>query len=191
MLRRMNSKNQTAVGVIVTLLGVFWGTLIFYTLHASLPHNPVRLPYENKTAIRMVIPEGWAFFTKSPRDPNHLLFVMDRGQWKSAALSPVAKPSNAFGLNRAVRAQGVEFGLLTQQIGESAWSDCEEDPLRCLSRMDSALHLENVSPGPTLCGTVGIAMREQLPWAWRKSSHVIEMPSMVLKAKVSCDEMDG
>lgn len=184
----MSSISRRRVGSVVAALGAVWFVVLTYVVHAALPANPIDLPFQNRTVIKHFAPEGWAFFTKSPRTPQNTFYVHRNGTWESAHLGPVARPSNAFGLDRSVRAQGVEFGLLAHQINDKAWETCEKRSVgACLDEAPLLGTLQNESPAPTLCGTVGLVSQKPLPWSWRESRDRIEMPFTIAKVNVRCE----
>lgn len=174
------------------LLAVFgcWGVVLAYALQPALPYSPIRLPYQEEVRAQLFLPEGWAFFTKSPREERAHLFERGPGGWRSASLAPIAMPRNVFGLDRAPRAQSVELGLLLTRpdVKAAKWSGpCRQDPMeRCLDGVAPAARFKNPSPRPTLCGQVGIVRQAPVPWAWNLSGRKVVMPSHVLRLEVSC-----
>ena len=115
-----------------------------------------------------------------------LLFEEREGSWKNAILGPHGRPSNLFGLNRASRAQGLEYAILLHQI--DVWEDCGEATQACLDTMAVADTLVNPSPRRTLCGSVGIALQEPVPWAWNQSADSIDMPAKVSRIHIRCSK---
>ncbi len=178
------------LGMITVSLTIIWIVIIAYVAHTSLPANPIELPFENERVVRILAPEGWAFFTRSPREPRRLLFTKSDGEWVSALQSPISQPKNLFGLDRSPRTQGVELGLLLQSINNGAWHKCNGgvSPRACLAKIEITGAVRNETPLSTLCGTVGIALQKPVPWAWRQSIDQIVMPSNVVKLNVSCEE---
>ncbi|MFP2904935.1 SdpA family antimicrobial peptide system protein [Pyxidicoccus sp. 3LFB2] len=177
------------LGLLALGLILGWSTVTVYALHAALPYNPIQLPFEDRINMRLVLPEGWAFFTRDPREDRMLPYVRATdGQWAWASQTPNFQPKNAFGIDRAARAQGVEMGLLMEQAREYARQACEEDPRRCLERASPGKPLRNRSPNPTLCGQVGFVFQRAVPWAWSRTSQgkPIIMPSKVLRLEVEC-----
>ncbi|WP_242592477.1 SdpA family antimicrobial peptide system protein [Corallococcus exiguus] len=177
------------MGLLALGLLLGWSSVAAYALHAALPYNPLQLPFEDRFDIRLVLPEGWAFFTRDPRDERILSYLRTPdGQWLRAARTPNFQPQNSFGIDRAARAQGVEMGLLleaTRQLGRHA---CEEEPLKCLERTPSGQKLRNESPNPTFCGQLGLVFQPAVPWAWSRSNRgkTVAMPSKVLRLDVEC-----
>lgn len=175
------------LGVVALVVCVAWGVVIAYVGNASLPDNPIDLPFEDQKALRRVVPQGWAFFTRNPRESSRRTFVRTDGRWTRVDQNAIVQPKYAFGLDRKPRAQGPEIALLTDRINDDAWQECKDAPRTCLSEASVAATLSNPSPEPTLCGTVGLALQEPLPWAWRESRSDIDMPSQILKLNVTCE----
>lgn len=182
------SARWVGVSVLISMLG--WGGIAVYSVHASLPSNTVRLPFAEQISTRIWAPEGWAFFTRDPREEDVFVFApeaADEGPWRSILLSPHASPSNLFGLDRYSRAQGTEIGLLLYELSAEHWRDCDASPEECLvSYGEAAQELENASPRPSLCGSIGFALQRPVPWAWASAEEEIVMPSRIAKVSVQC-----
>jgi antimicrobial peptide system SdpA family protein len=177
------------LGLLALGLILGWSTVAAYALHPALPYNPIKLPLADRFDVRLVLPEGWAFFTRSPREDRMMPFLRGAdGQWAGASRTPNFQPQNFFGIDRAARAQGVEMGLLLEASRSTARQPCEEEPAVCLARAPVALTLRNGSPRPTLCGPVGFVFQKAVPWAWSRSNQdkKIIMPSQVLRMDVEC-----
>ncbi|WP_353563168.1 SdpA family antimicrobial peptide system protein [Longimonas sp.] len=134
------------------------------------------------------MPQGFAFFTRDPREPRIHLYTSNDGEWKSASLGPYSRPSNFFGLDRKPRTQLTEYALLLHRAGAilGEWDSCETFPGSCLRQVSVADTLENTTPDPTLCGDIGFVRQEPVPWAWSQNKDEIDMPSEVLKLKILC-----
>jgi antimicrobial peptide system SdpA family protein len=163
--------------------------LIAYVVHQQMPTSAFTLPGEERlrTATVTLLPEGWAFFTRTPREPDLLPFTRTAdGTWARALLAPHAEARNGFGLDRASRAQGVEMGLLRGAVREQDFHDCNESVEACLARLRAGAEVRNQSPAPTLCGPVGLALRAPVPWAWTRDGSTTAMPSRVVRLEVRC-----
>ncbi len=185
-------RTDRALGVFVLLVGLVWVTIAGLTLFWRLPLNPVSIdlgkygPVKTVAAgIRGVMPQGWAFFTRSPREPDLFPFVKRGGRWVRASRGPHSHPAHAFGLNRISRSQAIESALLLRPVPATAWQGCRQLPEACLEKLARTLPLANVSPRPTLCGTVGFARQQPIPWAWSRSA--VTMPSRVVRLEVNCE----
>jgi len=177
------------VGAVVVGLSVLWLTFGIYVVHTRMPTTALTLPAESQLKLVMVlfVPEGWAFFTKSPRDDRLLAFVRNAdGEWTDANRGPNAEARNWFGIDRTSRAQGPEIGLLISRVPGKAWQPCAGDPKPCLDSSAVAFTGQSPSPTPTLCGSVGIALQEPLPWAWYGARDQVRLPSRIAKLEIRC-----
>jgi len=175
------------LGAIVVALVAFGVLLAGYVVHAQIPTNAVQLPYEQSlsTSFRLVLPQGWAFFTRSPREPDVVPYRHADGRWQPALRTPNAEPRNLFGLSRRARSQGVEIGLLAGELRGADWRPCADAPTDCLDLAPSVI-VHNASLLPTLCGEVGLVSQQPLPWAWSGAREQTIMPSTVARLEISC-----
>ncbi len=159
-----------------------------YSLHASMPPGPLALPFEDKVQAGLFLPQGWAFFTKTPRTPE--VFVLDLAQGGDRPLYPVKfSHSSPAGLFREARSVGPEVGLLLDRLPATAWSDCDRPVGLCLAERAVAVQptvVKNTSLRRTVCGQVGFAQRQRVPWALRQQAVPRDMPSVVAVADVRC-----
>ncbi|SNX62861.1 antimicrobial peptide system SdpA family protein [Streptomyces sp. TLI_55] len=174
----------------VAAITVVWVIVCLYVAQSFLPHNAISLPGQGSTkkVATVVAPQGWAFFTKSAKDPQYAPYRMTGGGWHSAALTPHSRPSNVFGLDRASRSQGIEVALLLHQKNVR-WTSCEETTsvMACLEHAaPRATATTNPSPAPTLCGRAAVAEMRPVPWAWRDLSPERHTPERVAVWDVRC-----
>ncbi|MCT9928955.1 SdpA family antimicrobial peptide system protein [Planotetraspora sp. A-T 1434] len=180
------------LGWTLVAMVAFWGSLIFYVVDTQLPSNALRLPGQEqlRLSVTAIAPQGWAFFTKSPRDPQIGVWRLSvepsgRKVWLDAKLTPHSELRNVLGFNRRSRAQGVELGILQTAVPRDKWTPCRgADVSACFDRVPSVLTLHNSSPDPIHCGSIGLVQREPLPWAWAGSTTV--MPAKVARIEVTC-----
>ncbi|MCM1974409.1 MULTISPECIES: SdpA family antimicrobial peptide system protein [Streptomyces] len=173
----------------VATVCIAWIIVITYVAQEQLPKNVISLPAQEEVKYTVVnlAPQGWAFFTKSPRDPEIIPFKKAPGDWRPLALTPHASPRNAFGLNRESRAQGVEIAMLLSAAKKDDWRECTDDRQHCLKSFGTpARHVENRSPDPILCGTVGLLQERPTPWAWRDLMPEAHSPERVMVLEVTC-----
>lgn len=164
----------------------FSGGLASWVFLAALDHSPISLP-RSARAIRAVVPEGWKFFTRDPREEH--LFVWTRppaGAWQDRGLGPSASPRHFLGLRRTARAQGAEVALLLTQVPAERWHTCEREISHCLRALPSAPSITNPDANPTVCGEIAFVLRKPVPWAWQRQLEGFTMPSRIAKIRVSC-----
>ncbi|MFC7709937.1 SdpA family antimicrobial peptide system protein [Micromonospora lupini] len=153
----------------------------------SLPPNPLSPPQQDQQKVRLFIPQGWGFFTISPRRAQlSPMRPASGGGWTDAGAGHLAVPADGFGVNRIRRAQGTEMALLLRGVRAGDWTPCSEQPGQCLAAVRPLGRVHNLAARPTLCGPVGFVRQEPLPWAWRASAGRTVMPSSVLRLEVAC-----
>lgn len=159
---------------------------VVYVLHAALPATPFELPFGNPQAFRTVVPEGWGFFTMSPRTPDVMVYgARPDGGWRQLTVGAHEGADSLMGLNRRNRSQGTEVAIVANQLPPERWSACEREPLDCLTALSpQPVRVSNFSNLHSVCGDVGLVMQDVLPWAWRGLP--TEMPSKVVRVVVSC-----
>ncbi|MCH9688132.1 MAG: SdpA family antimicrobial peptide system protein [Deltaproteobacteria bacterium] len=170
----------------------FSALLALYAIDASNPVTAFRLPLQQKRFTKLLFPQGWAFFTRSPHEALHSFFTREAdGGWTSANLPPLAHYSNAFGFIRAPRQQGVESAFLIQAVGEEQWVECRGEPTDCLGQAQLVGTITSESGHPTLCGEVGVVQQMPVPYAWvrgRSLEHYngLKRPMRVARLEVQC-----
>lgn len=131
--------------------------VIFMVSVISIPGTPMgtqKIPTFLNGLATSMIPQGWAFFTKTSQDPVITPYNLSG---ESVSLLPTSRYTNGFGINRKGRAQGVELGLLQQDITDADWEDCTEvSDKDCIRKLNEAplRSIENPSQSPSLCGDV-------------------------------------
>lgn len=169
------------LGALIVLVGILWSIIVVYAGHSRMAHNPVRLPYESAIPVVTLIPQGWKFFTRSPREEHTVAFYRDASGLRPATQQNGAL-SNWLGAGRAPRAQGVELGLLIERITDDAWTQCAGDAASCETA--KVVPVQNILPRPTLCGSIVLQRSAPVPWAWAK--HVSRMPVRIAALEVQC-----
>jgi antimicrobial peptide system SdpA family protein len=174
------------VGAVAVGLAACWLLVGVYVVDAAVPPNVVRLPLEKRIWARVWMPQGWAFFTRNPREERLLLFMKVGGtEWVSLRRGPYFGMSSQLGFSRVARARGIEAGLLQSTLKAHVWQECRDDVHTCLDRFGPPVVLDNPSPVPLLCGEIALALRKPVPWAWTRDFRG-NMPSKVVKLRVRC-----
>lgn len=155
--------------------------LFFQSVVFILPANPLKeFPIFNSYVMYKIFPQGWGFYSKSPRDMTFQIVNLENGEL--AVTWPNNRVENAFGLRRKGRAQGIEGGKIFSKIKKSDWISTKEDPVEILKN-SKAIKIKNDLPNPTVLGDIGIIYQEAVPWNWSREKNVI-MPSKVVRLNV-------
>jgi antimicrobial peptide system SdpA family protein len=185
----MTSDSQfRLLGICFSAVALAATVLFVYGAHGPIPFNPAQLPGEKAIGMSTWFPQGWRFFTRDPQEPGTELYVRSAdGSWIPNEIGPESKASFLFGLDRRPRAQSIELGKLVTSVESDLYQPCDSAPERCLERMTPlAQSLQNRSPHPTLCGDLAIVRRKPVPWAWARSAETLNMPSTVIRIRVTC-----
>lgn len=181
-------EKNVSLGAAALLVFGLYALLFCYTAHAYVPPNPVKLPFEAHAdgVIRQILPQGWGFFTKSPRDEEFYIYRRTAHGWQNAFDGPQATPRNFLGLSRATRAEGGELGLLTMGIDSKAFLTCRTSNRACIERQRRVIKVVNTQPNPFYCGEIALAYRKPVPWLWQYEFKGVSMPVRVLRMNVTC-----
>lgn len=172
---------------IVLILLIFgWGTIIFFSVLASMPYNPISLSYDIKINVQTVLPEGWGFFSKPPREPRIVLFKKDGAHFR-AYNTKVSDYRNLFGIKRNSRAISTEMARIAKGVPKEHWQNCDVLFSDCIKNgMMSPLKIKNTYSAPLLCGIFCIVSQEPVPWAWSKHRQEVVMPSKFILIDIEC-----
>lgn len=141
----------------------------------------------NLRGVQQVLPQGWAFFTKSPRGDFYAAYRFDGGEWETANRGPNAQPRWAFGLNRESRLTEFDVQTALANAADDWWQDCArtDTDTECLA--DSPSHAVTAyGHDLRLCGDVGLVRREAVPWAYREFQKRTDGSS--LRLEITCEE---
>lgn len=170
-------------GVLFLSYILLTGFILMLSIIAAIPETPFSLSAGSKSTIQRIIPQGWGFFSKDPRDPLLNASALD----SNAELDwPNNLPSNLFGLNRFGRAQGVELGSIVAKVNNTSYERCEERNTECYEKIQEFIEIENYHKKPSLCGKWIISNTDPVPWAWGKHSEKINMPTKVVGVDIKC-----
>jgi antimicrobial peptide system SdpA family protein len=163
----------TAGPRLILVLSALWAVVAVYSVHAVLPTNVLELPFEGSLArpANALLPQGWAFFTKSPRDPILTAYEFDaRGRAYRIPEITASDVRNLFGVNRRGRAIGTELALLLDLVPPDQWVECGSTSGDCVAgvRVGDPPRVASPVPGPRLCGEVVLAEESVVPYAYRE-----------------------
>jgi antimicrobial peptide system SdpA family protein len=132
------------------------------------------------------MPQGWAFFTRNPREQALLFYKKENQQWVLVNSSG-GSYNKLFGLSRLSRRQNIEFGGLAAQLNfVKNWVNCDNNlPDACMP--DSINVLYTKFKKPLVFGEYIVRLVEPVPWAWRTVMTEEQRKSRVLKIMVVYD----
>ncbi|HFU7090022.1 TPA: SdpA family antimicrobial peptide system protein [Bacillus cereus] len=185
----MNYKNDnetnslTSLGLVFLIIFVLWVFVLFYSIIVALPSNPFSVNLSSQKIIRQVFPQGWGFYSKSPREET--LNIYNLSNENNPIAWPNNKVENIFGIYRYGRSQGIELGLIVYNLPKSVkWKKCNGTGTSCVNDSDPEVPVNNSTPSPTICGKILIAREEPIPWSYAKYTN--KSKSEVVKVDVKC-----
>lgn len=168
-------------------LAVFWGGIVILVLLGSVPESPFPWTPQERTDLITLAPEGWAFFTRNPREPVKELYRRQSGEWIPRDRANFSL-HNWLGLKRASTIENVELHHLLRVAGpDSVWTQCTENVQRCARAQDVyTVEVSNTTLTQRFCGPLLIREHKPVPWAWSDAEDPVVMPSKMVQLDISC-----
>jgi antimicrobial peptide system SdpA family protein len=171
-------------------LAIFWALVIGYIALVSVVDHPLRASYRERQNLVAVSPQGWAFFTRNPREPVELIYQHDGAKWGVASYSN-SSLANVWGTRRAARMLSVEANAMVNEISPESWIPCKNTMEICLHQAPPPVRVENKSALQNLCGEVVVERRPPVPWAWSRRIDKIHMPGKLVRFEAVCQAASG
>jgi len=173
-----------------TGVALLWAAAIGPVLLGSLPDSPLRPSLRFRQDVIAIAPQGWAFFTRDPREPVDRIYARSESGWVQVTYTN-SSARNWLGLKRDARALNVELASLLSEVDSSQWGDCPGQLESCLRKRDvPAVAVVNRSSIRALCGEILVERRPPAPWAWSRAKRPVLLDSKVARLEVRCDR-DG
>ncbi|MFC0187225.1 SdpA family antimicrobial peptide system protein [Fictibacillus aquaticus] len=166
------------------VFSAIWGFIFSSSVAASLGTTPLGMSKDSKILYSSLLPQGWGFFSKSPRDT--LLGMHEANEESLKVLFPTMRFENALGLYRKGRSQGVEMGGLSMHIKKEDWTKCDGKSLEECEASANEITIENKTPEPLLCGEYYFTQEEIVPWSYYKYSDSGSEVKEVVRADIKC-----
>lgn len=147
-----------------------------------MPFSPIKMPAKSNLFPGLLAPQGWAFFTRNPREEQLYVYERENESWKLKTL-----PNSYFflGAGRDMRTQSSEVNDLLANVYNKKWVEFNS-PINFyeIEKM-TPIHIKNKLLHPTICGDVFIKAVAPKPWAWSKNEKFI-MPYKIVRLNVTC-----
>lgn len=164
----------------ILLLNVFFLVSLFgFSISNTLPKNPL---IEGDKNLLRIIPQGWGFFSKDPREET--LYVEELKN-SSELQWPNNNIKNFFGISRYGRSQGTEVGIIQQKIPNDKWKNCKQGIDSCRDKVNTVTVYNDI-PKTSVCGNYIFYKSEPVPWSWNKYTKQTEYNSKAIRVNVQC-----
>lgn len=178
-------QNKNYIIYLVTSLAVsFW--LIINIFLVTVKGNPIEITNEVHSRVLNFIPQGWAFFTRNPREAQIIIYKIDNDSIIKPYPQRHSSFTNLFGLKRTSSKILTELQLLKLKTSDSLYSDMEWNyQINKLEKFTTkSFEYKNEIFDPILLGEFIVVYQKPVPWAWSKSIKEIKMPSKIIKFKI-------
>jgi antimicrobial peptide system SdpA family protein len=170
-----------------TVLAVCCALWAVLNLSVFVSESAIDLGQRRRSFVQALTPQGWAFFTRDPREAWEHAFLVEGDQLKPADIAD-HRGLPWRGVRRGIRNRGIVLMSVIQAVPRDGWMECNQ-PLTACYRSFSAKpgHLQLTANDDTgLCGRVLLQQKKTLPWAWRRSYRRTQLPSRVAIVDVAC-----
>lgn len=178
-------KNNNYIIYLVTSLVVsFW--LIINIFLITVKGNPIEITNEVDSRVFNFIPQGWAFFTRDPREAQITIYKIENDSILKPYPQRHSSFINLFGLKRTSSKVLTELQLLKLKAPDSLYSDVKWNyQINRFAKFTAKdYEYKNEIFDPILLGNFIIVYQKPVPWAWSKSIKKIKMPSKVIRLKI-------
>jgi len=180
--------------LIVFLAYIFFISIaIAEIFYFTVESNPVKYNNKIENQLFSFVPQGWAFFTRSPREAQIAIYQKDEHDNFTIINQRHAHYSHLFGLIRRPSKLLGELQMIKRQIATDKYIDTtfSYQTLKVIDdqQLINSLPLEvfeNRFYKPDLCGEYIIVFQKPVPWAWSKNIRSVKMPCKMIKVKILC-----
>lgn len=157
---------------------------IFMVFINSIGYNLLTFNKKWAFELQFLFPQGWAFFTKDPRDVQTTLYKIENRTLSELNMKNGA--TNAlFGISRKNRIMLIELAQIVNQIDSISWKDINsKEALLTFSDTAKAIEIGNFVNHSNLVGEYLITKQRPLPWSWRENRDNLFMSAKVVKVKL-------
>lgn len=155
---------------------------------AAMGSNATETSFQERYLFSMLLPEGWGFFTKNPRDEKNVLYRIRPDNTLELASYRNSDARNLFGLSRRSRRTNLEFSRVLAEVREKDWTRYRAYTLAQLVGSDtiapvrvaySPLKFTQLAKGNYLVKRYAI-----VPWAWAQYPGHFTNPEHYLKVTI-------
>ena len=153
----------------------------------TIKGNPIEITNAVDSRVFNLIPQGWAFFTRDPREAQITIYKIENDSILTPYPQRHSSFTNLFGLKRTSSKILTELQLLKLKTTDSLYSNLKWNyQANQYSKIPSEeFEYKNEIFNPILLGNFIVVYQKPVPWAWSKSIEKIKMPSKVIRFKIT------
>jgi antimicrobial peptide system SdpA family protein len=163
--------------------------LLAVSVGLSWPTNVLSDQSQDAQRVRqeltLPLPQGWAFFTRSPQEPSLTIYREDAaGNEVRADDLPQSRVQNIFGWSRNQRAETTELAIVAQDV---QFTDCEDYLSVCLAASaPSRQTVVNSTNTRHFCGDYRVVVQYPVKWLYRHQTPEDTRASQFAEVSLSC-----
>jgi antimicrobial peptide system SdpA family protein len=171
----------------LVILFLFWTWIFLVVFSVSMPYNPIAKPFlKNRHYISGILPEGFAFFTRNPREDKLYFLVEEHNKLVNDPRLRNATLTNLFGFKRRGRILNLLYS--TQLLrGNIRWYPINEDePINFNDKkfVTNTVLINDSSLNLIKYKKFIVIKKKIIPWAYRNISKGTEGNAMFVKINV-------
>ncbi|MCU0633356.1 MAG: SdpA family antimicrobial peptide system protein [Gemmatimonadaceae bacterium] len=163
------------------------------SIAASVPATPFTTLVRVQPHLISLLPEGWGFFTRDPREPRLMAYQVEGARRTRLLSRPSADPHNAFGWLKQSRLVAPEAAHLVARLDDTSWGACPPGEGGCVQHVDAMRSppdtLVNPTVAPQLCGELLLVREAPLPFAWRHATRARTSDGTRARLHVRCGKV--
>lgn len=165
---------------------VFYFFVIFCVFVSSVPLNPISIKYQKIKEFSSLVPQGWAFFTRSPREAQILVYKINKDTQLELEIIRHSQPENVFGLNRVQSFKMNELQLIVSKLDRNLFLNTSWNYMNNLhgilpKKVNVVQHVFKHSR--LINKEIVIIIQDIVPWAWKKNKNLM-MPAKAIRLKI-------
>jgi len=166
---------------------IIFCTFFYVTLSDALPYNAFSSVFNSEKSIFKIFPQGWAFFTRSPREAQAKLYEIDGDKIKEIKHYH-SSYHYLLGASKENSRYVTELAYLFNKIPQERYTDAKSNiQLNNIDKIPTdTIQITNPFDNPRIIGTYILIMQELVPWAWTKNIEREMMDCKTIKMVVSC-----
>ena len=178
-----------------TLFFGYSGIIVFITasvFYFYVGGNPVKYKIGEENILFALVPQGWAYFTRSPREAQITILKRSNNDNKFVRINlRHSHPDNLFGLYRRSPKILTELQRAKLEIPESiyldtTWNYQQQHSTGDIKKLLSYNFINKIKD-PELCGEHLVIYQKPIPWAWLTNRDKIKMACKMIKINFVCN----
>jgi antimicrobial peptide system SdpA family protein len=172
----MEKKAFFLLSCYLLIFSIFYLTITSYArVNASLPG------YNIKSIFNTLLPEGWGFFTRNPREPIVELYKIERERIVKITIQN-GSSQNFWGISRKSRKIGMEMSMIAVLIKSESWYGGKGN-FR-LNIPKSSYIIKKPKLVYFLSGEYLVVSTDVIPWAWASHSEKIKSNYKIARVNI-------